>query len=98
MDTQVLVDELVMGYAEILRLTVIIGELGQHNLTVLRECQQRERESKRREVKLRDALQLVQRWRCWCDSEGLPTLEHSIACKNAYRVLHGTERGMDAKA
>ena len=94
MDTQVLVDELVTAYADILKLTVVIGELGHHNLKALQE-------SRKRELQLRNALLRLQRsdggW-CWCWLAGMTGEQgHTEACNHAYSTLFGVERGRDAK-
>lgn len=90
MDEQILVDELVQGYAQILKLTVIIGELGQHNLKALRESHQRE-------LRLRQALQRLRiHGDCWCGS-GTHGLGHSEVCDFTHLILFGVEREAHGK-
>lgn len=84
MDTQALVDELVTAYADILKLTVVVGELGQHNMKALNE-------SRQRELQLRHALQRLRNsGGCWCPRVSVRS--HSESCDFAHLILYGVER------
>ena len=84
MDTQALVDELVTAYADILKLTIVVGELAQIDLTALNESRKRERQ-------LHHALQRLRIFGgCWCSRKITDT--HSEACDFAHLTLFGVER------